>query len=144
MNEPKDLYHVAVKLLIRNGDELLITHDVFGSWDIPGGRIKPDEFETSLEDIINRKVKEELGTEFKFELGKSVVFFRHKRIENTTGNEFRIFAVGYEAKYQGGEISLGTNHDQLKWVNLESFRPEEYFEGGWLKGIQEYLLLVNN
>lgn len=143
MNEPKDLYYVAVKLLIRKGDELLITHDVFGSWDIPGGRIKPDEFDVPLEDITNRKVKEELGTEFEFELGKPVVFFRHKRIENTTGTEVRIFAVGYEAKYQGGEILIGANHDQFEWVNLKSFRPEEYFEGGWLKGIKVYLTIAN-
>ncbi len=31
----KDLYFVAVKLLLRDGDKLLITHDIFGVWDLP-------------------------------------------------------------------------------------------------------------
>jgi|GEM_PF-2006610 len=54
MNEPKDVYFVAVKVLLRRGNELLITHDVFDNWDIPGGRLKPDEFSAPLEDVIAR------------------------------------------------------------------------------------------
>jgi hypothetical protein len=36
----KDLYYVAVKLFLRNENKLLITHDIFGDWDLPGGRIR--------------------------------------------------------------------------------------------------------
>jgi len=25
------------------------------------------------------------------------------------------------------------------WVGLNDFRPENYFKGGWLKGVREYL-----
>ena len=139
MNEPKDLYFVAVKLLLRRNNELLITHDIFGSWDIPGGRIKPDEFEVPLEEVVARKMDEELGSKVNYELGKPVVFFRHERIEKSTNEPVRIFALGYEAKYLDGEVQLGSNHDKYEWVDFASFKPEEYFTGGWLKGLQEYL-----
>lgn len=139
MNEPKDLYNVAVKVLMKKGGNLLITHDVFGEWDIPGGRIKPDEFETPLEDIIQRKMNEELGSSLRYKLGAPKVFFRHERIEMTSGEKARIFAVGYEAEYVSGDIILGNNHDDYKWVDVNDFEPSNYFKGGWLKGMNEYL-----
>lgn len=139
MNEPKDLYHIAVKLLLRKGDNLLITHDVFSEWDIPGGRIKPDEFEKPLEEVVKRKINEELGRDLQYKLGKPVVFFRHERTEHTTKQPVRIFAVGYDATYISGDIKLGDNHDKYEWVDVRTFNPEDYFSGGWLKGLQEYL-----
>lgn len=138
----KDLYFVAVKLLLRQGDKLLITHDVFGAWDIPGGRIKKDEFEAPLESVIERKIKEELGPEVKYRLDEPKVFFRHERKEQKLGEMVRIFAIGYEAEYLGGEIQLGDHHDKFGWVDVTSFKPEDYFTGGWLKGLQEYLKII--
>ena len=136
----KDLYFVAVKLFLRDGDRLLIIHDIFGSWDLPGGRIKKDEFEKPLESVVERKVREELGKEVRFELGEPKVFFRHERQEvGLAGKTVRIFAVGYDAKYLGGNIKLGDYHDKMEWVNLKNFKPEKYFTGGWLAGVQEYL-----
>ncbi len=96
----KDEYLVAVKLLLRDGDKLLITHDVFGQWDIPGGRIRRDQFETSLEDILDGKIKEELGIELEYELGEIKATFRVEREEaGRAGSKVRIFGLGYEAKY---------------------------------------------
>lgn len=139
MNELKDTYFVAVKVLMRKDNDLLITHDVFGSWDIPGGRIKPDEFEVPLEEIVARKMSEELGPSVQYELGKVAIFFRHERVEHSTNQPVRIFAVGYEATYKSGSIKLGDNHDKYEWVDTTSFKPEDYFTGGWLKGLKEYL-----
>ncbi len=136
----KDLYFVAVKLFLRDGDKLLITHDIFGSWDLPGGRIKKDEFEKSLESVIQRKVKEELGDRATYELGEPKIFFRVERKEVGLDNKLvRIFAVGYEAQYTGGEIQIGKHHDQMEWVSVKTFKPEDYFKGGWLTGVKEYL-----
>jgi len=138
----KDLYFVAVKLFIRDGDKLLITHDIFGSWDLPGGRIKKDEFEKPLDKIIQRKIHEELGEDIKIDVGKSNdIFFRVERKEQKLGKLVRIFAIGYDAEYLGGEVELGDHHDKLEWVDLKTFQPEKYFTGGWLKGVQEYLKL---
>lgn len=140
----KDLYFVAVKLFLRDGGKLLITHDVFGSWDLPGGRIKKDEFNAPLESVITRKMKEELGPGVKYKLGEPCIFFRVERSEHGLGGQkVRIFAVGYEAIYSGGAVQLGKHHDQMKWVNIHNFRPEQYFTGGWLAGVEEYLALQN-
>ncbi len=135
----KDVYFVAVKLLLRDGDKLLVTHDIFDAWDLPGGRLKADEFNKPLESVIERKMREELGKDVTYSLGEPKVFFRVERFENEVNMKVRIFAIGYEAQYKGGEIMLGKNHDKYEWVDVKTFQPETLFEGGWLKGIQKYL-----
>jgi len=32
----------------------------------------------------------------------------------------------------------------MKWVDPKNFEPEDYFSGGWLKGVKEYLTLREN
>jgi 8-oxo-dGTP pyrophosphatase MutT (NUDIX family) len=135
----KDVYFVAVKALLRKGDELLITHDIFGSWDIPGGRIKKDEFEKPLEQVLARKLAEELGGEFQYKIDDPKVFFRVERLEAEVDLPVRIFAIGYEVQFIGGEIQLGEHHDRLEWVKVSDFKPEDRFEAGWAAGLQEYL-----
>ena len=136
----KDLYFVAVKVFMEKDGKLLIMRDNFGDWDLPGGRIKPDEFETPMEDIVKRKMREELGDQIEYEIGKPAVFMRHERIENAPGNPtVRIFAVGYEGKLLNGEIKLSERHPEILWVDPKDFKPGDYFKGGWLKGVQEYL-----
>ena len=141
MNE-KDTYFVAVKVFLENRGKLFIFEDGFGQWDLPGGRIKKDEFNTPLEQVVERKMSEELGTQLQFKLGKPEIFMRHERTESVPGNPVvRIFAVGYRAEYEGGEINLPSHHKQMLWVDVNNFVPEDYFTGGWLKGVQEYLTL---
>ncbi len=137
----KDVYFVAVKVFLENDGKLLILEDGFGDWDLPGGRIKKDEFDVSFEQVVARKISEELGDDVKYTLGKPVVHMRHERIESSSDNlKVRIFAVGYSATYDGGNIQLTSHHRQMLWVDLNTFKPEEYFTGGWLKGVKEYLL----
>ena len=141
MND-KDLYFVAVKVLLEKDDKFLIFKDGFGQWDIPGGRIKKDEFEVPMEQIIARKIVEELGDNFKYTLGKPILFMRHERVENTPGNPtVRIFAVGYQATLDSGEPETRSHHTQMLWADPNNFKPEDYFTGGWLKGVQEYIAL---
>jgi len=139
VESPKDLYFVAVKLFLRDGDKLLITHDIFGDWDLPGGRIKRDEFNTPLEAVIERKIKEELGDQVAYKLGKPEVFFRVERLEQSSQETVRIFGIGYAASYSGGKIVLGNHHDNTEWVDIKTCEPEKYFKGGWLSGVQDYL-----
>src|SRR3989338_1632715 len=95
--EYKDTYFVAVKVFLEKDGKLLILKDSFGDWDLPGGRIKPDEFDVPLEQIIKRKMSEELGSDIKYTIGKPTVFMRHKRVEQAPGNPtVRIFSIGYE------------------------------------------------
>jgi 8-oxo-dGTP pyrophosphatase MutT (NUDIX family) len=142
MTEPtlgKDTYFVAVKALLRRKEQLLITHDIFGQWDIPGGRLRPEDFDVPLEEVLERKLQQELGEEARYELGAPDVFFRHERPEHgLNGQRVRIFAVGYEAQYLGGSIVLGAHHDRYLWVHAATFPADQFFVDGWLAGIREY------
>jgi ADP-ribose pyrophosphatase YjhB (NUDIX family) len=143
--DEKDTYFVAVKVFLERDGKLLILKDNFGDWDLPGGRIKKDEFETPLDQIIKRKMSEELGDDIQYGIGKPVIFMRHERQESAPGNPMvRIFAVGYEGTLMGGEIKTSERHPELLWVDPKNFAPENYFKGGWLKGVQEYLAIRNN
>ena len=136
----KDLYFVAVKVFLRDGDKLLIIHDIFGAWDLPGGRIKKDEFDAPLETVIKRKMNEELGDKVKYgSVTQNGVFFRVERLEHGLNKKVRIFAIAYGAEYRGGNIVLGKHMNDYKWVDVTKFNPKEYFKDGWLKGVEDYL-----
>lgn len=140
--EQKDTYFVAVKVFLEKDGKLLIMKDNFGDWDLPGGRIKPNEFDVPLGQIIKRKMVEELGNEIQYTIGKPIVFMRHERVEASEGNPtVRIFAIGYEGILDGGEIKTSERHPEILWVDPATFKPEDYFTGGWLNGVQEYLEL---
>ena len=133
----KDLYYVAVKVFLEDRGRLFIFRDGLGDWDIPGGRIQKSEFSVSLERILERKMREELGPSVRYELGKVTVLMRHQRKER--GSRARIFAIGYRARLKGGRIRLASHHTKSMWVPIASFKPDSYFTGGWLRGVKEYL-----
>lgn len=141
----KDTYFVAVKLFLEKDGKLFIFKDKFGAWDLPGGRIKKHEFETPLKDVIVRKMSEEVGDDLHYEVDeRPEVLMRHERVEASPGNPtVRIFGIGYRAQVVSGEPKLSEAHTEMVWVDPNNFKPEDYFTGGWLKGIQEYLELRN-
>lgn len=137
--QEKDTYFVAVKVFLEKDGKFLVMKDNFGDWDLPGGRIKIDEFETSLESVVERKMRQEVGGEVKYQLGKPIVFMRHERIENSSNMSVRIFAIGYQATWISGVVNTSERHTEIVWADQKTFKAEEYFKGGWLKGVQEYL-----
>jgi 8-oxo-dGTP pyrophosphatase MutT (NUDIX family) len=140
--DQKDPYFVAVKVFLERDGKFLVFKDNFGDWDLPGGRIKKDEFAVPLEDIVKRKMFEEVGDGVGYSLGKPIVFMRHERVEASPGNPtVRIFALGYQATWQSGEIATSERHTEVLWADPKTFKPEDYFTGGWLKGVQEYMAL---
>lgn len=142
----KDLYYVAVKAFLTNKGKLFIFKDGFGNWDLPGGRIREDEFSKPLEKVLARKIREELGNSIRYKLGRPVVFMWHERMEHLPGGRLekrRIFAVGYETKFLGGTVKLASHHTEYRWIPLKGFRPREYFIGGWRRGVEEYLVRRN-
>ena len=141
----KDAYFVAVKIFLEKDGQFLIMKDSFGDWDLPGGRIKKDEFEAPLESIIERKMKQEVGEAVQYKIGKPLLFLRHERVEASLGNPtVRIFAVGYPAIWVKGEVQLSERHTEMLWADPKTFKPEDYFKGGWLKGVQEYSAIRNS
>ncbi|MFA5954213.1 MAG: NUDIX domain-containing protein [Patescibacteria group bacterium] len=143
--EQKDTYFVAVKVFLEKDGKLLILRDKFGDWDLPGGRIRKDEFTVSLDEVIKRKMLEELGDEIQYEIGEAKVFMRHQRVEQVPGlPTVRIFALGYAGVLKSGIIHLSDLHIEMLWVSIDTFDPAKYFEGGWLTGVEEYLKVRRN
>ena len=137
----KETYFVAVKVFLEKDGKFLILKDNFGDWDLPGGRIKKDEFYAPLDQVVKRKMSEELGSTISYHVDeKPHLFMRHERREASPGNPtVRIFALGYRAQLETGEITLSPRHTEALWVDPKTFIPETYFKGGWLTGVQEYI-----
>ena len=143
--EEKEKYYVAVKVFLEKDGKFFACRDKYGSWDLPGGRIKKDEFDAPMEQIIRRKMSEELGDQLKYKIGKPIITMRHERIEDAPGNPMiRIFSVGYEATLLDGEPKISDLFVESMWADIKTFQPEKYFKGGWLKGVQEYLAIRNS
>ncbi len=124
-------YHVALKILLKRGDDYLFLTDAFdGFFDFPGGRIDDVEHLTSLPDIIAREVREELGENVRYTLGKPIFQYRRHR----ESKNWHVFVTVYEADYISGEITLSAEHSDFQWIhkintNLQEssfFNEEEY------------------
>lgn len=135
----KGSFPVAVKALIHRDNELLILHDVFGDWDLPGGRLLSQEFGQDIKQVITRKISEELGNQIDYKIGNLCTYFQVERIEHDTGNLSQIFGLGFTTEYLDGDINLGPHHDKFVWVNLTDFRPSDYFKHGWEIGLEKFL-----
>lgn len=134
----KALYLVAVKVFLRDGDKMLVVHDIWNNWELPGGRIKPHEFRKPLEQTVERKVREELGAEVQYsDLKQTGTFFQVEREEK--GQTVHIFGIGFEAKYVGGGIKLMADHDEMRWVDVNTFEPLKLQNNDWMRGVQDYL-----
>lgn len=123
-------YHVALKVLMRKGDEILFLLASGDRLDLPGGRIDNVEHDTPLPKILEREIREELGQDVKYKLGKPVVQFR-RHVEH---KGWHVFLTAYEADFLSGTIQISPEHSGLQWINIKSFpekpdlffNPEEY------------------
>jgi ADP-ribose pyrophosphatase YjhB (NUDIX family) len=138
----KAVYFVAVKVFLRDGDKLLLIHDLWGNWELPGGRIKLNEFQQPLVTTVKRKISEELGDKINYSTPSPTgTFIQVSRDENIGDNvqKVQIFAIGFEADYLGGEIDTGDHHDQFKWVDVKTFDPLKLQDNDWMRGVKDYL-----
>ena len=125
------IYHIGLKVLLKKADEFLFLTDAIGKrLDLPGGRIDDVEHYVPLHEVIAREVREELGGEVKYKLGKPVFQFR-RHIES---KGVHIFITVYEADYLSGEVQLSFEHVNYQWINFKKsglkekdfFNNEEY------------------
>ena len=115
-------YQVALKLLLRKGNEVLFLRDVpSGYWDLPGGRIDNVESKVPLDKILMREIREELGEKVKYKLGCPIFQFRR---ETKTHNIYNFLTV-YEGKYIKGNIKISFEHSSYKWVNPKNYKFKE-------------------
>lgn len=109
---------VGVKALIQNdkGEYLLLrraevmTSESETHWDIPGGRIEPEE---ALHDALRREVLEETGIKLSDEpelLAAQDIF--------VSAINLHVVRLTYRLKGQG-EVVLSHEHQETRWVLLE-------------------------
>ena len=141
----KDEYLVAVKLLLFKDGKLLVLKDQWGSWDIPGGRIRRDQFDVPPEEILRKKIDVELGKEVQYQLGKIVTTLRLEREEvGRDGQKVRIFAVCYEGSYISGDITGGAYIPHYEWIDLKTANLDDYSEGdSWVLRLKDYQRELN-
>jgi len=107
----------VVKSVIQRNDKYLLIKrspdsSFFASlWDFPGGKLEKDE---TLEQCVQRETEEE--TDFVVEPIKKVGDYVYK--ENNWPIHFNVFSV----KIISGEIKLGEDHTDYKWVSIEEIK----------------------
>ena len=115
-------YQVALKILLKRGEEYLLLKDVItGKIDFPGGRINENEHEVQLIDIIRREVGEEVGGELTFKLGKPAYQYRARFKDGGP----RVFIAVFEADYINGAVNLSSEHSDYRWVNIKDMNFSE-------------------
>jgi hypothetical protein len=141
-NKHKELFFVAVKVFFTFNGKLLVLKDKFGQWDLPGGRIKINEFNKPLSAIVKRKIREELGQQINYQVNNQPnIFIRHKRKEKVGSlKEAKIFALGFKAKFLKGTINLSPAHTTYLWVSKSQILSGKLLKGGWLKGAKDYFI----
>ena len=122
------VFQVSLKVLVRNGEKVLLTKESEDIIDLPGGRVDRGEENIPLEDIIAREISEELGKDLKFRLGQ-VLFVN--RVDRTKEDRW-VFHVVFDAEYISGDITLSSEHTSYEWVDRKvyqvkrsSFLPED-------------------
>lgn len=145
----KDLYQIALKAILKNEkQEILILSAVStgtfkGFYDLPGGRIDIDEFETDVTEILKREIKEELGS-INFAIKDIPVSYgRHRIPYNLSGDDMEkhVFYLFFEVEYLSGDIKISEEHTGYKWIDLKNIDLEKTFTSGILEGIKKYILI---
>ncbi|MBI4137717.1 MAG: NUDIX hydrolase [Candidatus Sungbacteria bacterium] len=137
MKRDYGIFHVALKILLRKGDEFLFLRtDNDRYWDWPGGRIDNVEMTTPLERVLAREVREELGKTLKYKLGRPILFYRRWFAER----RIYIFSMMYEADWISGDIKLSFEHNRYEWINPKTFRfrKKDFFSDEEYDAVMKY------
>lgn len=99
-------------LLLRRASQYLLSGDVTESWDIPGGRIEPDE---NLEQALIREVQEEMGVMLE---GSPALLMAQDIFVEAKG--LHVVRLTYTHTTDAiGAITLSDEHTDSRWVTLE-------------------------
>lgn len=121
---------VGVKALIKNsnGEYLFIRRSTTlatdisePSWDIPGGRIEPDEY---LLEALRREVQEEIG----HEVQSAPMLIKAQDIF-VTAKDLHVVRLTYMLVEDIEDIILSDEHEEYVWVHesqLETVNAEPY------------------
>ncbi|MEK7099492.1 MAG: NUDIX domain-containing protein [Patescibacteria group bacterium] len=119
MKRDYGIFQVGLKILLYKRGKVLLLRDDKGL-DLPGGRIDNVEYQTPIEKIIAREVREELGRRVKYTLGKPLFHFRRVRRQKGAHPRFVFLAV-YQARWVSGGITLSHEHESYEWIDPKKY-----------------------
>lgn len=116
---------IATKAFIEHEGKLLILREssVYedgthaGEFDLPGGRLHPGE---RFDDALRREVREETGLEIMIHEPIHVVEWRPV----VRDESWQIVCVFFRATCRSGEVTLSSDHNELRWIDPEAFGDE--------------------
>lgn len=97
------------------------------------------EIDLSLHEILKREIKEELGNNLQFNIGK--VVFVSKRRYNKFDNDFRVLAIFFEVKYISGQLKLSDEDSHSQWIKPEFIlnTPEKFLSKDEYEQYKNYI-----
>lgn len=123
------ILQIGVKVLIHGSDGRylfiertdILQNETAKSWDIPGGRIEPEE---SLDQALAREVKEEIGVDIAGEpqlINAQDIFVPAK--------DLHVVRLTYLLDFDPTDITLSNEHQNYQWLSLGEARaiPVEPF-----------------
>ena len=134
--------YIGVKGLIHNSEgKVLITQEPTffvggGKWELPGGKIANGEEDTSLEEILQREIREELGETFEVTIGNVIDIMRRPWNKPGASADQVMLAV-FECTHEGGEITLSEENNDFAWITADEL-PTYEFIPGYLPVLEKY------
>lgn len=109
-------FHVGVKaVIVQDAKILLVKHKIRGTWNLPGGRI--DEHE-SIEQTLQRELKEELGLKSDVVIGDALYAFRDPSLTFIEGNG--VVLIAYAVTLGNGEQLVASDeHTEIAWMSFD-------------------------
>lgn len=140
-------YHLYINLVSANGviiennhEDILLTKRKFepskGLWDIPGGFIQPNE---SVDESIEREIKEELGVEIE---GIKLLGTYTDRYLYQGINIYTLIVV-VTAKIRNGEIKCADDVSEYKFFSKEQLLDQKFSFKYVKEALQDYLKASN-
>lgn len=112
-------FEVSLKaFIVSDGKALLVQEADTGFWELPGGRIDVGEERLAHHEILAREMAEELGPQFRIEVGTEAVSWVRQR---PTDGVFQ-FLMARVCRHMGGEPVLSDEHAACRWVGPEDWQ----------------------
>jgi 8-oxo-dGTP pyrophosphatase MutT (NUDIX family) len=117
----KALIHYKGKILILRESSEYLDGSEEGKWDVPGGRISPEE---TLEQGLQREVKEESG----LAVSPGVLLGAYDGFPIIRGEECHVVRLYFLCESASDAVTLSADHDAYAWIDPSDSEQRMYMD----------------